>query len=143
MAELVRLRAVMFESMGVDASDTEWRVACRAHLDERLGDGRVIGAVVDKPRGGGLAASALAELSARLPGPSRPTSSYAYLSSVSTDPVWRRRGMARAAVSLLLDELHRRGMFRTELHATPEGQPLYRSFGFVPRGGETEMRLVL
>ncbi len=141
--ELVRLRALMFESLGVNASDAEWRVACRAHLDERLGDGRLIGAVVDHPSGGGLVASALAELSTRVPGPSLPTGSYAYLSSVSTDQAWRRRGMARAAVSLLLWELQRRGVYRAELHATPEGEGLYRSFGFVPRGGGKEMRLVL
>ncbi len=140
--ELVRLRAVMFESLGIDTTHPDWKAACRAHLEARLEDGNLVGAVVDQPRGPGLVASALAELSTRIPGPSRPTGSSAYLSSVSTDPAWRRRGMARAAVFLLLDELRRRGVRRVELHATPDGEPLYRSFGFLPRGGGRELRLV-
>lgn len=141
--ELVRLRAVMYESLGVDTSDPEWRADCRAHLEDRLGDGRLIGTVVDRPRAPGLAASALAELATRIPAPSGPTGTYAYLSSVSTDPAWRRQGMARAVVSLLVDELRSRGVRRVELHATADGEPLYRSFGFVPRVGGREMRLVL
>jgi ribosomal protein S18 acetylase RimI-like enzyme len=141
--ELVRLRGVMFESFGVDTSDPEWRGRCQAHLEERLADGRLIGAVVDHPQASGLVASALAEVSTRIPAPSRPTGSYAYVSSVSTDRAWRGRGMARAVVSLLLDELRRRGVRRVELHATPDGEPLYRSFGFLPRPGAKEMALQL
>lgn len=141
--ELVRLRSVMFESMDVDTCQTEWREPCGAHLEERLRAGTLIGAVVDRPGATGLAASALAELSRKIPAPSRPTGLHAYLSSVSTDPAWRRCGMARAAVSLLLDELRARGVRRVELHATPGGESLYRSLGFLPRAGGKEMRLAL
>jgi GNAT superfamily N-acetyltransferase len=141
--ELVRLRSVMFESMNVDTFQTAWREPCRAHLEERLGDGTLIGEVVDRPDATGLAASALAELSRKIPAPSRPTGLSAYLASVSTDLAWRRRGMARAAVSLLLDELRARGVQRVELHSTPGGETLYRSLGFLPRVGGKEMRLVL
>lgn len=35
-AELMRLRVLMFESMGVDASAGGWRKACLAHLHEGL-----------------------------------------------------------------------------------------------------------
>ena len=133
----------MFESMGVDASQPEWRERCRSHLEQQLREGILIGTVVDHPDATGLVASALAELSTKIPAPSRPTGSFAYLSSVSTDPAWRRRGMARAAVSLLLDELRRRGVRRVELHATPGAEPLYRSLGFLPRTGGKELRLVL
>lgn len=133
----------MFESYGVDTSHPEWRERCRTHIAQRLADGRLIAAVVDHPGESGLVASALAELSTRIPSPSRPTSSYAYLSSVSTDTAWRRRGMARAVVELLLGELRSRGVHRVELHATTSGGPLYESLGFFPRPFGNEMRLLL
>jgi GNAT superfamily N-acetyltransferase len=142
--ELVRLRAVMFESMGVATSAPTWRAHCAEFLEERIGDGRLIGAVVDAPGDGtALASSALAELSQRMPSPTRPGGLHAHLSSVSTEPGWRRRGMARAVLSLLVAEVRDRGARRAELHATSEGEPLYRSIGFVERPGGLEMRLEL
>ncbi|MGH8982170.1 MAG: GNAT family N-acetyltransferase, partial [Acidimicrobiales bacterium] len=97
--------------------------------------GHIVGAVVDAPEPGGLAASCLAELAWRIPSPTRPAAPQAYVSSVSTDPRWRRRGFARAALALLLAELGDRGVRRVELHATPDGTALYESLGFVPRTG--------
>lgn len=141
--ELVRLRAVMFESLGVDTTPSGWRDRCRVHLHKRIGDGTLIGAVVDRPDTTGLVASVLAELSTKMPAPSRSTGSSAYLLSVSTDPQWRRRGLSRASVSFLLDELRRRQVRRVDLHATPDGEQLYRSLGFLPRAGGKPMRLVL
>ena len=43
----------------------------------------------------------------------------------------------------LLERLGDLGVERAELHATPTGEPLYRSFGFVARSGGLEMRLML
>jgi ribosomal protein S18 acetylase RimI-like enzyme len=142
-AELVRLRALMFESMGFDVSGSRWRSTCLAHLEEGLADGRFLGAVVDAPDGSGLACSGLAEVSKRIPSPGNPSGAAAYLSSFSTDPRWRRRGMARRVLQLLLDRLRENDVRRIELHATDDGLPLYRCFGFVDRQGGTEMRLDL
>lgn len=88
-----------------------------------------------------LPAPALAELSQRIPSPTNPSGVTAYLSSFSTDPRWRRRGMARRVLQLMLDRLLQDGVERVELHATADGLPLYRSFGFVDRQGGREMRL--
>ena len=140
-AELLRLRVLMFESMGVDPSAGGWRKACLAHLKEGLADGRLFGVVVDAPEGSGLACSGLAELSRRIPSPTNPSGLTAYLSSFSTDPRWRRRGMARRVLQLMLDRLQQDGVKRIELHATADGLPLYRSFGFLDRQGGREMRL--
>lgn len=142
-AELLRLRVVMFESMGVDASACGWRQACLAHLQGGLADGSLLGAVVDAPDGSGLACSGLAGLSQRIPSPTNPSGVTAYLSSFSTDPRWRRSGMARRVLQLLLDRLRQDGVERVELHATPDGLPLYHSFGFADRPGGREMRLRL
>lgn len=138
--ELVRLRSLMFESMGLDVSEPTWRSTCQAHLREHLGSTSLIGAVVDAPDRSRLAASGLAELSVRIPSPGNPSGSSAYLSSFSTDPRWRRRGFARAVLARLIDDLESRGIGRIELHATPAGEGLYRSFGFAERDGGLEMR---
>ncbi|MDA8207955.1 MAG: GNAT family N-acetyltransferase [Actinomycetota bacterium] len=142
-AELVRLRALMFDSVGVDTSDPLWRDACLAHLQANLGGASLLGAVVDAPGDTGLAAGGLADILARPPGPSLPSGRSGYLGSISTDPRFQRRGYARAVMVLLLDELRSAGVDRVELHATPAGEPLYRSLGFAERRGGLEMRLVL
>ena len=131
----------MFESMGQDTSGVTWRTNCRAHLEAELGAGRMVGVVVDAPEGPGLAACGVAEMLVRVPSPRLPDGSSAYVGSMSTDPRWRRQGMARAIVVRLLDELRRQGVKRVELHATPDGAPLYESIGFMDRDGGREMRL--
>jgi GNAT superfamily N-acetyltransferase len=47
-----------------------------------------------------------------------------------TDPAYRRRGLGRAVLAALLDWLWAHGVTLVELHATKDGDPLYRSFGF-------------
>ncbi|MDA8263415.1 MAG: GNAT family N-acetyltransferase [Actinomycetota bacterium] len=142
-AELVRLRALMFDSMGVRATDQHWQRACLAYLEANLGSSHLIGAVVDAPDGDGLAASGLADLMVRTPGPSSADGTLAYVSSMSTDPRWQHRGYARAVIVRLLDELEGAGIARAELHATSAGEHLYRGLGFAERPGGLEMRLDL
>ena len=66
----------------------------------------------------------------RLPGPGVPTARYGYVQWMAIDPMYRRRGHARAVFEALLDWLREHGVHNVELHATPEGEPLYRSYGF-------------
>ena len=140
-AELVRLRALMFESMGVSAADPRWRSACLSFLEVNLGNSLLIGAVVDAPDGSGLASGGLANLMVRTPSPSSPTGTLAYLSSMSTDPRWQRMGYGRAVIVRLLQELEGAGIAQAELHATSAGERLYRSLGFAERPGGLEMRI--
>jgi Acetyltransferase (GNAT) family len=83
------------------------------------------------------------EFEQRIPSPWNPSGAYAYISSMSTEPAWRRRGCARAILDELLHEARSRGFGRIELHATVEGAALYRSAGFRGRDGGEEMRLEL
>ena len=62
------------------------------------------------------------------------------MSNIATDAAWRRSGLARAITRALLADAQERGIGRIELHATPDGIGLYRSLGFVERGGKPEMR---
>lgn len=140
--EVVRLAALMYAAMGVDADVPGWDRAVHAALHQRLGQDVAV-LVVDAPDGAGeLAACGASVTALRLPGPSNLTAAVAYLQWVSTDPRWRRRGLARAVTTALLDDLRSRGVGVVELHATAQGEGLYRSLGFAP-GPHPGLRLRL
>lgn len=125
---LVELRASMFAAMGQDTSG-EWRAAALAWFETHLeGDGVLI-TVVDDPEGGPVA-SAMAVIEHRAPSPTNPTGLAAHLSQVSTLADHRRKGYARACVATLVAALDKRGVRRTDLFATDDGDALYRSLGF-------------
>ena len=65
------------------------------------------------------------------PSPSNPVGVRGHVSQVSTLPAFRRRGYARACLTALLDWFEREtDARRLDLHATTDGEPLYRSLGF-------------
>ena len=129
--ELLRLAAMMYATMGVDVSGREWRENATKLLAERLGGDDVVAFAVDDPAGGGkLVACGGAAIIQRLPGPSTPTGRWGYVQWMATDPEYRRRGLASALLNAIVEWLEARGVENIELHATPAGEPLYRSFGF-------------
>lgn len=128
--ELIRLRALMFRSMGV-ADDGDWRDQCAEHLRRGLRDGAILAEVVDRPGADDrLAACGVAVVNERLPGPGVANGRYGYIQSVVTDEGYRRLGLARAVMVVLIAKLERRGVAAIDLHATAEGEELYRSLGF-------------
>lgn len=56
---------------------------------------------------------------------------FASVFSVATDPQWRGRGQARAAVSAVMRWALSRGAEYALLQPTPQAQSLYRSLGFI------------
>ena len=69
-------------------------------------------------------------IATRLPGPRAPTARFAYVQWLVTDPAHRRRGHARAIFAAILEWIQAHEVRVIELHATPDGESLYRSFGF-------------
>lgn len=135
MPELVRLRAVMLAGMGLHAG-TSWQPTVETQLRSGLDDGRFFAAVVDGDGPGHLAGSGVGMIWERLAGPDD-RGAFGYIQSMATDPSWRRRGVARAVIDLLLDGFRARGASRVGLHYTPDGEHLYRSVGFTePRQPE-------
>ena len=133
----------MFEAMGLDTDDPRWEAGAAEVIRAEMATGGLTVWVVDAPDGDdGLAAGGVAEFAARLPTPGAPGWRRAHLSSMSTDPRWRRRGYARAVLAALLADCRARDVDVVELHATDAGRPLYESEGFVIRTGGPEMRLV-
>ncbi len=137
--ELVRLREVMLDGMGL-GGDPTWRPAVEAQLRSGLVDGRYFAAVVDDPSGGGpggaLVGGGVGMVWERLAGPGD-EGRLGYVQSMATNPAWRSRGVARAVMTLLLVGFGERGVRKVGLHYTAAGEPLYRSLGFVePRQPE-------
>ena len=60
--------------------------------------------------------------------------------NVYTDPVYRRRGLARQLMRTMIDWCRREGFARVTLHASDDGRHLYESLGFE---NSNEMRLKL
>ncbi|MBW4041595.1 MAG: GNAT family N-acetyltransferase [Acidobacteria bacterium] len=130
-AALVLLRAAMFAAMGQEVDDPAWRAAARAWFEVQLAGDGVLVAVVDLP-GFGPVSSAMAVLERRAPSPTNPDGLAAHLSQVSTLREHRRRGHAGACVTALLAALDARGIVRTDLFATADGEALYLEQGFRP-----------
>ena len=70
-----------------------------------------------------------------------PTGRKAYIMNMYTAPAYRRQGVARKTLDLLVRECRQRGIASISLEATPMGRPLYESYGFVPMENEMELPL--
>ena len=137
--EVVRLACVMFASMGQDDPGDAWRASAAEHFASRVGND-AIAAVVEHPTDARrLIASGSATVSTRLPTPRNPTGAYAYVQWVATDDDYRGQGCARAVMTTMLEWFDARGS-DVELHATPAGEPLYRSLGFWEGTGAPPLR---
>ncbi|SDT79347.1 GNAT family N-acetyltransferase [Actinoplanes derwentensis] len=142
--ELVRLRATMLRTVSAQNWDDDWREPARASLARRLGaaEPTLAAFVADRPDGPGLAACVVGLVEERLGGPGNPGGRVGYVFSVSTDPDMRRRGYSRACMEALLRWFRDQGVPIVDLRASPSGEPLYTSLGFV-RTSDPAMRLRL
>lgn len=61
---------------------------------------------------------------------SHPTGKRAHLMNVYTRSEYRRQGIARKMVNMLINETWKRGATEISLDATTMGRPLYESLGF-------------
>lgn len=128
--ELVRLRALLFDSLDSDSFQAgDWRTALATVLRDNLDSTTMRILVV--PGDNGLAACGVGTIEQRLPGPRLPTGRLGQVYGVVTDPAYRRRGHSRAVMRGLLDWFREQGAGRVDLNASKEGEPLYRDLGFV------------
>ncbi|GAA2104585.1 hypothetical protein GCM10009759_40890 [Kitasatospora saccharophila] len=138
--ELVELRSLMFEAMHGEARAGSWRRPAADLLVRRLAEPerRLQAYVVDDPeRPGRLLSCAVGTLEQRLPAPGHPDGLFGFVFNVCTRPERRGHGHARACLAALLGWFDARGATRVDLHATEDGQALYRSLGF--RGHSTPL----
>jgi ribosomal protein S18 acetylase RimI-like enzyme len=130
--ELMRLRGVMLGGMhGVTEVGGDWQRAGAEILRVQLAEAESSLAAFVAGKPDGLAACVLGQVDQRLPGPRDPTGLRGYVYNVATDPAYRRRGLSRACMTALLEWFAARGTEVVDLRASPEGEPLYASLGFV------------
>jgi ribosomal protein S18 acetylase RimI-like enzyme len=131
---LVGLRALMLAAMGADVGgpDAPWRAIALEWFGEQLASPDTFAAyVVDDPAVG-VVAGAAGNVYVHPPGPKDLTTLRGHLYNVSTEPDFRRRGLARACVAALMDWFQdETGVGMVELHATDDGIDLYRALGFI------------
>lgn len=140
--ELARLRLQMFADMGETDPPEGLLDACIQAFAARAADPDFAAFVVDaEHRPGQLLAAGAGWVETRLPGPRRMDGRTGHVQSMCTDPAARRQGHARRVFAALLDFFAEQGVRKIELHATPEGAPLYASFGFAPEPTAMALRL--
>ncbi|MBE5102174.1 GNAT family N-acetyltransferase [Priestia aryabhattai] len=65
----------------------------------------------------------------------------AYILNMYTLPNHRRQGLARQLLEKCIEECEKRNVKRIWLHASKDGEPLYKSMGFRFKGSEMELFL--
>ena len=130
--ELIRLATIMFEAVGIATDDPTWEAAGRDRLRIGTADDTVRAFVVGDPHvPQRCAAAAVVSLQLRMPTPPNPRGLTAYVQWVATDPEHRRRGYARALMNAIIEWSSAKGAGSVDLHASTEGDALYRDLGFV------------
>lgn len=136
--DLVRLRRLMFESMGYDDAellDTADQAA-HAYFFQAIPAGEFHGWLA-VTSGGKPVATGGVVIDHHPPGPNNLSGQSGYIMNMSTVPAYRRRGIARQIMLAMLTWLHERAISKVILHPSDMGKPLYESLGFVE---SSEMR---
>jgi ribosomal protein S18 acetylase RimI-like enzyme len=133
----------MFQGMHSDIANNEWIESAAASLIRHLPLATIIGAVMDRVSEPGLCASGLLQIQEGLGSPRFPKGAVGHISSVAVDPEWRRKGIGERVLRFLVDEARNLGLERVDLHATPDGEGIYRRLGFHDRQGVVDLRLEL
>jgi GNAT superfamily N-acetyltransferase len=140
-AVILHHRRRMFEDMKEgSAQDLDRMVEATAPwLQKALADGSYRGWLAEDAQGrvvggGGVLVSSWPA------GPRDPCTLRAVIINVYVEPEFRRRGLARRLMLLMIQWLREQGFRSVALHASASGRPLYQTLGFLPTN---EMRLDL
>ncbi|MBO0726176.1 MAG: GNAT family N-acetyltransferase [Blastocatellia bacterium] len=134
-------RAAMFRDMGDLRGDDVARIedAAFVYMRQMMAERRYLGWLVERESEavagaahGEVVAGAGIIISQLLPRPGAiEGGAQALIANVYCEPEHRRRGLARALITAMLDWCKRARMAKVVLHASPDGRPLYESLGFV------------
>jgi GNAT superfamily N-acetyltransferase len=131
--ELVRLRATALDSLGVDpgSDDAPWRRIAHNWFAQRISERPdwtclVIGGEPGEP----LLAAGMAWVTYHLPSPQWVDGRRGYIDGMVTDGPARGRGHAGRIVAALVDWLNGHGIHYIQLHASSDGEPVYKAAGF-------------
>jgi GNAT superfamily N-acetyltransferase len=129
---IARHRVAMFRDMGDLSEDdvASLEKAAFVHMRQMMAERRYLGWIVERQvevvAGAGMIISQLLPRPGAIEGGAQ-----ALIVNVYCEPEHRRRGLARALITTMLEWCKRERMAKIVLHASPDGRPLYESLGFV------------
>jgi GNAT superfamily N-acetyltransferase len=136
-AVIAQHRVAMFRDMGqvpTDAMAKELLELSTPALTATLREGSYVGWLAVDAKGD-IVAGAGVHIKPQLPRPSSDgvaVTPVPLVVNVYTEPAWRRRGLARALMTTLMQWANAEGFDRVNLHASKDGHALYVALGFVP-----------
>lgn len=134
-------RRAMFNEMGIQyrmGLDAMHR-STRGYLARTISEGSYKGWLAET-RDGQVVAGGGVAVSSWPPAPGYPYPQRASIFNVYAEPLYRRRGLARKLMLVMIEWCRKRGFTSVFLHASKDGRPLYESLGFE---ATNEMRLPL
>jgi ribosomal protein S18 acetylase RimI-like enzyme len=139
---IIELRMLLLKELGELVSDKEEEILAaetRGYLQKALANEEFISylAVAD----GRMAAASGMVIFRRPPYPGNLKGMEAYILNMYTLPEFRGLGFGKRLLEECLDECRKKGVKRVWLHASQEGELLYRKAGFAGKEGEMEMLL--
>ena len=126
--ELLRLRCVMWESMGLPLAAGDWEARFAEVVSGWFTSGTGVAYVVDGPDR--LVACGIGSIDQHLPGSSNPSGRYGYIANMVTEAEHRGQGLASSILRELLAWFTAQGIHTVDLHASAQGEPIYRAHGF-------------
>ena len=140
LSVIVDYRIVMFQTFVKEPYDWE---AVRdfeiKYFQEKM-QANQFAAWVAETAEGAIIATAAVSFYETAPKPWNLESKYAFISSMYTEPEYRRQGIGGSLLKEALDYSRSQGITHATLHASKSGKSLYESFGFEDTN---EMRMAL
>lgn len=138
MSEMLRLRQELIRSVRNDNTITLSDDFLNITKDYLSTDNSISAIAYDNNKAVGCATLCLIKL---IPTADHPTGKRAHLMNVYVDESYRRQGIAREMLTLLMDRAKENGVTGITLDATENGKPLYESMGFASSSEHMELKI--
>ena len=128
---LVKLRRIMFESMGdygEDNLDKSDELSAK-YFEQNIPTNEFNGWVVEGVKKEIISCGGVV-IDTHPPGPFNLSGKIAYIMNICTLPEYRQKGAATLVISTILDWISTKGITNVTLHATEGGKSLYKKFKF-------------
>jgi ribosomal protein S18 acetylase RimI-like enzyme len=137
--DLVKLRRLMFESMGyTDSNDLRASdLAVEEYFKSTIPTGTFQGWIAESSTGEILGSGGVV-IDQHPPGPNNFTGKIAYIMNLCTYPEHRQRGIGRRIMEEIITWIKQANIEQASLHATDIGKRLYLDLGF---NDSNEMRM--
>ncbi len=141
LPSILHHRREMFRAMGYSDSRIlePLEPIAERYFVEAFKSGTFRGWIAIEPSGKVVGGGGIADYTLP-PGPYAPSLIRSEIINVYVEPEYRRQGIARRLMEVMIEWCRDHGYVSVFLHASNEGRPLYASMGFAPT---PEMRLFL